>query len=249
MKSINIHRNINLIFCLVFIFLLFPIVESKSAAIESGAATTYNITINKIELCTSSACSSPLTIGSSAKAFDIASASVGAELGSYAPLNSIPKGTTVTHVRVTMSRSIGIAGETSGPDGAVSPLDGTTAITNCGTDANDATVVNGTTPGVGIYGTGGTPGAGAGGLTTLFVPNDDGNSGATYTAAGITLSSATEMQILASLGSPITMGDIPPLIDIAFETAAGVQAYAKIGGGCSMVPGAPIVSITATEFD
>lgn len=208
-----------------------------------GDATTYEITITKIEICESSACTTPLTIGSSSKEFNIASAAVGAEIGTYAPLNTIPKGTTATHMRVTMSRAIDIAGVVDGVNTQFTGI----PLYKCGTDSTDttSTIISG---GVGEVGGNGTS------AQTLYVPDELAIRGVTpaagtYAAAGITLISATEMRMLQSLGKTVTMGDIPPVIDIAFYTEDALWAQNNGAEGCLMLPGVPTVEITITEFD
>lgn len=230
-------KNISLTVGLLSLFF-----TTNNAYAVLGDATTYEITITKIEICESSACASPLTIGSSSKEFNIASASVGAQIGTYAPLNTIPKGTTATHIRVTMSRAIDIAGTVQGiPNGG-----GVAGTYNCGTDSTDTTSTI-TTGGVGVVGGNGTS------AQTLYVPDELAIGGApaagTYAAAGITLISATEMRMLQSLGKTVTMGDIPPVIDIAFYTEDALQAENNGSNGCLMLPGVPTVEITITEFD
>lgn len=208
------------------------------AQLVSGVATTYNVTINQVELCKSAACTSPIVVGSGAKAFDIASAAIGASIGSYASLDSIPKGTTITHIRATMPRAIGIAGSTADPGN----VGGT-----CGTDVADATSAI-AVAGVGIIGGGGT-------TQNLVVPNELAFAGepaaGTYAAEGIVLTSATEMTFTFALTSPFTMGDSPPVIDISFKTATSLQSFdsngAVAGGTCSMLPGPPLVSVTVRQ--
>jgi len=239
MKYINrkFLKNISLTVGLLSLFF-----TTNNANAALGDATTYEITITKIEICESSACTSPLTIGSSSKEFNIASAAVGAEIGTYAPLNTIPKGTTATHMRVTMSRAIDIAGVV---DGIIAG--GGAPNYSCGTDSTDTTSTI-TAGGVGEVGGNGTS------AQTLYVPNELAIGGVspaagTYAAAGITLISATELRILHSLGKTVTMGDIPPVIDIAFYTEDALQAENNGLNGCLMLPGVPTVEITITEFD
>ena len=245
MKYINrkFLKNISLT---VGLLSLFFTTNNANAAHTSnpvlGDATTYEIRITKIEICESSACTTPLTIGSSSKEFNIASAAVGAEIGTYAPLNTIPKGTTATHMRVTMSRAIDIAGVV---DGIITFFGPTTY--KCGTDSTDTTSTI-TAGGVGEVGGNGTS------AQTLYVPDELAIRGVTpaagtYAAAGITLISATEMRMLQSLGKTVTMGDIPPVIDIAFYTEDALQAVNDGLDGCIMLPGVPTVEITITEFD
>ena len=246
MKYINrkFLKNISLT---VGLLSLFFTTNNANAAHTSnpvlGDATTYEITITKIEICESSACTTPLTIGSSSKEFNIASAAVGAEIGTYAPLNTIPKGTTATHMRVTMSRAIDIAGVVDGVNTQFTGI----PLYKCGTDSTDttSTIISG---GVGEVGGNGTS------VQTLYVPDELAIGGVTpaagtYAAAGITLISDTEMRMLQSLGKTVTMGDIPPVIDIAFYTEDALQAVNDGVDGCIMLPGVPTVEITITEFD
>lgn len=221
---------------LILVLSVFQLPSYAYAA--SGAATTYNVSINKVELCSNAACSSPILLGGGTKSFDIASASVGNDLGSYASLDAVPKGTTISHVRVTLSRTIEIAGSTVDPGN----VGGT-----CGSNAadNSSTI---TAAGVGTVGGGGT-------AQTLLVPNEGSIAGqpaaGTYAAQDVTLINATEMQILKPLPSPFTMKDEPPVVDIAFETAAGLQAFDSngggAGGGCLMLPGVPVIVIDVAE--
>ena len=238
MKYINRKFLKNISLTVGFLSLFFT---TNNANAVLGDATTYEITITKIEICESSACTTPLTIGSSSKEFNIASAAVGAEIGTYAPLNTIPKGTTATHMRVTMSRAIDIAGVVDG----IIPGGGPPTY-KCGTDSTDTTSTI-TAGGVGEVGGNGAS------AQTLYVPDELAIGGApaagTYAAAGITLISATEMRMLQSLGKTVTMGDIPPVIDIAFYTEDALWAQNNGAEGCLMLPGVPTVEITITEFD
>jgi len=204
----------------------------------SGDATIYEITITKIEICESSdgtsTCTNPLTIGSSSKDFDIASASVGAEIGTYAPLNTIPKGTTATHMRVTMSRSIDVSGYVDVP-----------GLGACYTDSGGA-AGTATTAGIGKL----IPNSS---IQTLFIPNVGAIGGqpdaTVYTNNNITLlDGGIEISMIQSFGKTMTMGDIPPAIDLAFNTEGALQAF-NAGGACWMIPAAPTVEMTITEFD
>lgn len=235
MKYINRKalKNISLSLGLLLMLSTF-----NNAYAGSGDATTYEITITKIEICESSdgasTCTNPLTIGSSSKDFDIASASVGAEIGTYAPLNTIPKGTTATHMRVTMSRSIDVSGYVD-----------VVGLGTCYTDSGGA-AGTATTAGIGVLNTNGS-------IQTLFIPNVGAIGGqpdaTAYTNNNITLlDGGTEISMIQSFGKTVTMGDIPPAIDLAFNTEGALQAF-NGGGACWMIPGAPTVEMTITEFD
>ena len=56
-----------------------------SSSIYSATSTpsVYKTTISKVELCSSSACSDPIVLGSGSKQFDIASVSAQADVGTY----------------------------------------------------------------------------------------------------------------------------------------------------------------------
>ncbi len=223
-----------------FAFLCVALLSLPASAQVSAAATAYNITVNKAELCSSAACADPFVVANASKGFDIASGTVGSAIGSYTSLESLPKDRTFTHIRVTLSRTIGVAGSTADPGN----VGGT-----CGTDSGDASATP-TIAGVGIIGGGGTE-------QNLVAPDEAAFGGGTvppvgsYAALGITLTSATEMTFMTALATPFTMTDVPPVIDIAFETAAGTQSFDSnggvAGGNCSMLPGVPVVSVSISE--
>ena len=94
-----------------FVFFSFLIFFSFKAIAVSGVADKYEVTMNKVELCTSSACSSPTTVASGSQAVNIASLSAGAEAGAFGSTAGLPIGTTFTHIRVTLNRAFTIEGE------------------------------------------------------------------------------------------------------------------------------------------
>mgnify|MGYP003337331991 FL=1 len=229
------------IFIIASLFFILSSINSVYAATDQ--ADVYEITITKIEICESSngtTCVNPFTIGSASKDFDIASASVGAEIGTYATLDIIPKGTTATHMRVTMDRAFRIRGSVAGVTGVM------VADYSCGTDSAAAAATT-TVPGQGIVDGGGTT------TQTLIVPNEVADGGpvndGTYANYGITLISDAQMQMVMSLGSTITMGDIPPVIDIAFGTTNALQANNNGANGCDMTPFVPDVTVDIIQFD
>lgn len=201
------------------------------AQIVTGPASTYIVSVTSIELCSSSACSSPFLLGSGSKDFDIASAAVGGAIGAYASTSGMPIGRTFTHIRTRLSRTIQIAGNAGEPAGLAPGGD-------CITD-----------------GTAGTAGAGAVlaeagtlAVSNLVVPNIGAFGGQPtadqYSAQGITLIDATTFQFLTQLIRPITVGATPPNIDIAFQTQNAVGAANDGGGDCLMFPQPPVVTLT-----
>lgn len=74
-----------------------------------GAATRYDVDVQEMAICQDAACANKYVVGSGRKVLDIASASIGAEVGKYADVDSIPYGT-YTHVRLLVSPTFIITG-------------------------------------------------------------------------------------------------------------------------------------------
>ena len=84
-----------------------------------GAATSYEITIEKVEFCKSSSCANAVVVASSSSEFDIAASSAGAAVGNYADLDGVAAGV-YTHVRTTIDGSISYGAPATGACSAVS---------------------------------------------------------------------------------------------------------------------------------
>lgn len=95
----------------IFLILLFTflILNKGYAATATGEATEYEITMKKVELCSDATCTTPITVGETDMAADIAAVDAGATVGSYASTSGIPSGT-YSHIRITISRTIQITG-------------------------------------------------------------------------------------------------------------------------------------------
>ena len=106
---VNNMKKIFLILLFSFLFL------NKSYAAEAtGQATEYEVTMKKVELCENATCSgTPFVLVTRSMPADIASASAGADVGSYAPTTGIPVGVTYTHLRVTLDRTFNITADIS----------------------------------------------------------------------------------------------------------------------------------------
>lgn len=80
-----------------------------------GPATRYDVTVLEVALCQEATCTSPAPyiVGSGTQAFDIASATVGAAVGSYAGFDQVPAGT-YTHMRSIVSSTFTITGAAIG---------------------------------------------------------------------------------------------------------------------------------------
>ena len=86
---------------------------SSLAAIPGAAraASEYQVTVKRVDLCTDSACSTFVTIGSGNKVFDIASVAAGAAVGSYADVGGLAAGITYTHVSRHFPDSLQVHGD------------------------------------------------------------------------------------------------------------------------------------------
>ncbi len=109
----KLFRNINLI----LFFSLFLISEAYSAVYNATtSASTYKITITRIELCetgsTSASCSNPVAIYDEGDSglIDIASTTAGATAATLGNLNKAKIGTSYTYMQVTMERAVTISG-------------------------------------------------------------------------------------------------------------------------------------------
>ena len=76
-------------------------------------ATSYELTIQKVELCKDSSCSDTVTVASSTQSFDIGSVGAGAAVGNYADLDTVPAGV-YSHVRTTISPNIDLVAPAAG---------------------------------------------------------------------------------------------------------------------------------------
>tara|TARA_B100000768_G_C11156645_1_gene322690 strand:+ start:60 stop:737 length:678 start_codon:yes stop_codon:yes gene_type:complete len=93
---------------LILIFTLLTL-NKVYAASATGAATEYEVTMRKVELCSDAACATSIVVGERDMKADIAAADAGATVANFAPTTGIPSGT-YTHIRITISRAIQITG-------------------------------------------------------------------------------------------------------------------------------------------
>ena len=72
----------------------------------TSTPSVYKTTVTKVELCSSSACSDPIVLGSGSKEFDIASVSAQTDVGTYLNDFTVTLGRTYTHVRSTINATM-----------------------------------------------------------------------------------------------------------------------------------------------
>ena len=115
-----------------------PFYTAQAECINLGsntcvAATSYEITIDKVEFCRSSACSAPFVVSSSSEDFDISDAAAGGAVGNYADLDNVPAGV-YTHVQTTIDGTITYSAPATGSCSAQTNTSyDVTTITSIGT--------------------------------------------------------------------------------------------------------------------
>ncbi len=207
------------------------------AAIPGTAArpTTYQVTVQKIELCQNATCTLPFVIGSGSASFNIASASAGADVGSYVNISGIPLHQTWTHVRVTISTTIGIGATWTDGDGD-----------NCGT-SNQAQASGHAA----VYA------ASAGGTATVadfVIPNVGFSTIVQADYDGFNLSKtngAATATVTYPLTGPYVCKGVMPRIEVRFNTDSAFGYIPGTAGGvgtaCQAFPRPPDVTISVTD--
>ena len=216
----------------IFLILLFTFLILNKGYAETGAATEYEITMKKVELCSDASCTTPFTVGETDLAADIAAADAGATVGNYASTAGIPPGT-YTHIRITLDRTFQITGTvTSG---------GQACATDGGTDNDNDQMLD--------------SGTGTATSTAMYLVDaatydaSDGSTGGaniaisyaspTY-ASSMTVSGDNAVMIY-ELTEPYTRLLKAPVIKVSFNTE---NALGGDGNACVMWIEEPFVSIS-----
>ena len=239
-----LNKKISQFVVLIVGSILTSVVFAANGNTRTGPATQYTVTVKKVELCTDSSCSTAHTLVTKTAAMDIASAAVGAAVGSYASTMTLPPmGVSYTHMRSTIDRTFTIKGyglsASSGQycytDGSV----GTKTALAAGTHTTSATTAasSATASALELGDAGTITAIINGGTTTVTM---DYNS-------GISLSGDDMLYTLA-LSSPYTYYGQTPIIDMAFGTKNAVNVM-EMGSGtasndCNLFPGEPNMTIT-----
>ena len=204
-----------------------------SSSIYSATSTpsVYKTTISKVELCSSSACSDPIVLGSGSKQFDIASVSAQADVGTYLNDFTITLGRTYTHVRSTINTTMTTKG----------------TVDVSGTTCN--TVASPTVAAASATATAKTAPSGTLAEMDWVVPNVNGggdydNLTARYNANGISKTDgASTFTLTVSLIAPYTpkATDIPK-VSIKFDVADTLEATTS-GGACVLYLNPPVQTV------
>jgi len=221
----------------LFMFMAAPV--AMASMIEYGAATTYDVTLKKLELCASGSaidntgstaptCVSPFVMGSNQQSFDIASVAAGADLGSYGSVTGVPAGTVYTYVRMTLSRTFSISGTLS-PSGCIS-------------DSNDHSSSK-TSAGYGIIGTG-TAGAQTLVLADVLAYGSYPQQ-SDYWQNGLDLA-GDDFTYMVPLTAPVTFTAAMPDVRIVFNTQTALSGNPVSMSSCMLYPNYPSITITIT---
>ena len=225
----------------IFIFSFIFLISFESSA-EVGVATEYNVTMKKVELCTSLDCSNPTVIGEGTQEVDIASLNAGSDAAKFADTNGLPFGTTFQFLRVTLNRAFTMTGSVD--------VGGTTCYSDGSTNADATTLHTGSTSSgdlastplyiadVGCYGNDSSI------CMTYSVQNGDIKYGREFTVG---TPESTQFQIVYQLTKPYTVGLIAPKISIEFNTSEAIGAGRDNLGTCLFWPAEPYVSISISE--
>ncbi|PCI38140.1 MAG: hypothetical protein COB46_12105 [Rhodospirillaceae bacterium] len=201
----------------------------------SARPAVYEVTVKKVELCQDSACNVAFTIGESDKAFDISSATAGADVGNYIDISNIPLYQTWSHVRVTISSTFSVGAIWTDGDGDACGTSNPTqasghAAVYAGSVGGTATAADFVIPNVGFSG----------------IAQSD------YDTFNLTKANgAATATIIYPLTASYTCKGIMPRVEVQFDTSAGfgyvAGTAAGVGTACQAFPMPPTITITVTD--
>tara|TARA_Y100000389_G_scaffold204426_1_gene256898 strand:- start:21465 stop:22136 length:672 start_codon:yes stop_codon:yes gene_type:complete len=214
------------------VFLIILLISSNLLYAATATPTAYKTTVTKFELCSSSDCSDPVVLGSATKQFDIASKSVGTDVGTYLNDFTITLGRTYTHARSTINSTFQVQGtvDVSGTtcNTVASPSNTAASATATAKTAADGTLAD----------------------MAWMVPNANGGGDysdlrSTYTANGIAKTDgASTFTFTVALAVPYTpKATDSPKILIKFNVADTLIAV--LGSGlCVIYVDPPVQTVT-----
>lgn len=214
------------------VFLIILLISSNLLYAATATPTAYKTTVTKFELCSSSDCSDPVVLGTATKQFDIASKSVGTDVGTYLNDFTITLGRTYTHARSTINSTFQVQGtvDVSGTtcNTVASPSNTAASATATAKTAADGTLAD----------------------MAWMVPNANGGGDysdlrSTYTANGIAKTDgASTFTFTVALAVPYTpKATDSPKILIKFNVADTLIAV--LGSGlCVIYVDPPVQTVT-----
>ena len=208
---------------------------SAYSATATGEATTYKITITKMQLCetgsTDASCLNPITVSLAGigAALDLAAVAAGETAGTIGNFGLATAGTTYTYLQTTMSRAITIAG----------------TVGSCTTKADKNGALTANVANTTGSATGKTSGAAAD--VTLYVPALDASNAPGYpklnsvsdadgsnpAASNVVSASHSHFQFRDALSAPFILDTSAiPTVTMAFSTALALNNVNTGTGNC-----------------
>ncbi len=219
------------LFIILMLVIIFPTISYAATA----TPTSYKPTVTQVELCTSSACSDPVVLGSGSKEFDIASKAIGSDVGTYLNDFTITLGRTYTHVRSTISNTFKVTGTVD--------VSGTT----CNTVASPTVAASSATA------TAKTAPSGTLAEMDWIIPDTNGggdysNLTTTYAANGIAKTDgASTFTFTVAMAIPYTPKSTDsPKVLIKFDVADTLEATTS-GGACIIYLNPPVQTVTISK--
>jgi len=231
-----------LIKLLIYIFLVnFFFIDSVFSADDLATPTKYEVTMKKVELCTSSACTTTTVLAENDGTFNIASASAGADVGSWITGFALEIGTTYTHIKATLSTTFTIAGYTTNSD---------ISSDNCLTEATPNTA-SAADQGPIVDGSSSTTGADMAWIVPNSANADNGNpyGAIDFSTYGITRANdAATMTWVGALSNSYTpTASSSPKITIKFDVTNQLKSTQAGADTCYMWIEPPTCTVTLTD--
>ena len=230
-------------FLFAILIFLFNVVTNADT-VEYADAEHYSVTIESVKLCQNATINSEesfsvsgcVTLGNTSVTVDITSAEVNGTLGKYADTNTLQAGTTYRYFVPTINRNFSIKGS--------AVLDSQVSGTfTCNTDENatrGSNAKNVTHIAGNVNGTASTTATFSSSTTNSGIVclntecsntqtglNFDNNMPDDTTLYGNSMNVPSDttptMEMLYTLSSPFTMGNIPPVINMSFGTKSSIQ--------------------------
>ena len=231
-------------------FVNFLFINPILAAEVVATPTKYEVTMKKVELCTSSACTTTTLLAEKDGTFDIASASAGADVGDWITGYALEVGTTYTHIKATISSTFTIRGYITDDDSNGLSED------YCVTVASPLTDSSGTSPAI-VAESSATTNADMSYVVPNYLDDDNGTfygttTKTTFDANGLTkVNDASTFTWIGALSSAYTpSASSAPKITISFDVtnqlgAAGVNVSGN--WQCAIYVKPPTVGVSLTD--
>ena len=208
---------------------------SAYAAVATGLATTYTLTITKMELCetgsTDASCLNPITVSlpGIGTALDIASVTAGETAGTIGNFGLATAGTTYTYLQTTMSRAVLAAG-TVGSCTTKADKNGALTANVANTTGSASGKTSGTAAAVTVYVPALNASQAPGYPQLNSVSDADGSNPA---ASNVVSASHSHFQFRDALAAPFTLDPTAiPTVTFAFSTATALKNINTGAGNC-----------------